>query len=202
MAKKKKAATRRKKKAAAAELPEHSAFLAQSGAVVLILAAVLLLLGGFGTGGPLPVNMFKGVYWALGWAAYITPVALTYWGVYKFKAEDGHIPLPNLAGMLAVLLFSSAWAYTAFATKNMAGVWGGGHGGSVGRVFGDIVLNALDRTPAAIIFFVFALLSILFAFSIKPKDLAKLADLFKRPEGEESELAALKAKAAESETSN
>ncbi len=200
MAKKKKTASRKKKKTAkaAAELPEHSAFLAQSGAVVLILAAVLLLLGGLGTGGPLPVNMFKGVYWALGWAAYLTPVALIYWGVYKFKSEDGHIPLPNLAGMLAVLLFSSAWSYTAFAAKDTAGAWGGGHGGSVGRLIGNVVLNALDRTPAAIIFFVFALLAILFAFSIKPKDLAKLADLFKRSEGgEESELAALKAKAAE-----
>lgn len=197
MAKKKKPVKKSKKAAAAAVTAEHSVFFAQAGAVVLILAAVLLLLGGFGTGGPLPVNMFKGVYWALGWIAYLTPVALIYWGVYKFKAEDGHIPLPNLVGMLAVLLFAASWAYTAFATRQPAGGWGGGHGGTVGRVIGDVVLNALDRTPAAIIFFVFALLSVLFAFSIKPKDLAKLADLFKRPEPDESELAALKAKAAE-----
>src|SRR6185312_2503886 len=197
MAKKKKPVKKGKKTAAAVVTAEHSVFFAQAGAVVLILAAVLLLLGGFGTGGPLPVNMFKGVYWALGWAAYLTPVALIYWGVYKFKAEDGHIPLPNLIGMLAVLLFASSWAYTAFATKQPAGGWGGGHGGSVGRVVGNVVLNALDRTPAAIIFFVFTLLAILFAFSIKPKDLAKLADLFRHPESDESELAALKAKAAE-----
>jgi DNA segregation ATPase FtsK/SpoIIIE, S-DNA-T family len=197
MAKKKKS-TRKKKKAAAAELSEHSVFFAQAGAVVLILAAFLLLLGGFGTGGPLPVNMFKGTYWTLGWVAYLTPVALIYWGVYKFKAEDGHIPLPNLAGMLSVLLFASGWAYTAFAREDAQGAWSGGHGGAVGRVFGDVVLNALDRTPAALIFFVLTLLSIFFAFGIKPKDLRRLADLFKRPEGEEeSELAALKAKAAQ-----
>ncbi len=198
MAKKKKPVKKGKRAAKSAVTAEHSVFFAQAGAVVLILAAILLLLGGFGTGGPLPVHMFKGVYWALGWAAYLTPIVLVYWGVYKFKAEDGRTPLPNLIGILAVLLFSSGWTYTAFASKNAAGSWGGGHGGAVGRLFGNIVLNALDRTPAALIFFVFALLSIFFAFGISPKVLMKLADLFKRPErDEDSELAALKAKATE-----
>ncbi|HVX57895.1 MAG TPA: DNA translocase FtsK 4TM domain-containing protein, partial [Candidatus Saccharimonadales bacterium] len=199
MAKKKKNTRKKSAKAAKAVAAEHSQFFAQAGAVVLILLAFLLLLGGFGVGGPLPVNMFKGAYWALGWAAYLTPLALAYWGVYKFKAEDGHIPLPNLVGMLGVLLFASGWAYTAFAAKDDAGSWGGGHGGSVGRVFGNLILGALDKLPAALIFFVFTVLAVCFAFGISPKVLVKLIDLFRRPEGEgdESELAALKAKAAE-----
>jgi S-DNA-T family DNA segregation ATPase FtsK/SpoIIIE len=199
MAKKKKPVKRKKKAAAKVAPADHSQFFAQAGAVLLMLTAVLLLLGGFGTGGPLPINFFHGVYWTLGWAAYFTPVAFIYWGVYKFKAEDGHIPLPNLIGMLAVLLFSSGWFYTATVSKDGHGGWTGGHGGEVGQVFGNAVLTALDRVPATLIFFVLTLLSVFFAFGISLKVLLKLADLFKRPEGdEESELAALKAKTAES----
>ncbi|MGH7193396.1 MAG: DNA translocase FtsK, partial [Candidatus Saccharimonadales bacterium] len=146
-------------------------------------------------GGPLPVDMFKAAYWCFGWAAYLTPIALAYWGVYKFKAEDGHIPLPNIVGMAAVLLFASSWSYTALASKT-AGGWTGKSGGAVGRTVGNVSLSVLDRVPTALIFFVFTLLAIFFAFGISPKVLLKLADLFKRPEGEEeSELAALKAKA-------
>jgi S-DNA-T family DNA segregation ATPase FtsK/SpoIIIE len=197
MAKKKKS-VKKKKAAAKAVEAEQSQFFAQAGAIVLILVAVLLLLGGFGTGGPLPVNLFHGAYWSFGWAAYLTPVVLTYWGVYKFKSEDGHIALGKLVGILSVMLFASGWSYTALASKDAHGAWVGGHGGAVGRVFGNVVLNALDQTPAALIFFVFTVLSIFFAFGISPKVLMKLADLFKRPErDEESELAALKAKASE-----
>jgi S-DNA-T family DNA segregation ATPase FtsK/SpoIIIE len=197
MAKKKKP-IKRKKKAAAAVPAEHSQFFAQAGAIVLILASVLLLLGGFGTGGPLPVNLFHGAYWSFGWAAYLTPVALTYWGVYKFKSEDGHIALGKLIGILSVLLFASGWTYTALVNKNAHGAWVGGNGGAVGRAFGNVVLGALDQTPAALIFFVFTVLSIFFAFGISPKVLLKLANLFKRQKSdEESELAALKAKASE-----
>jgi S-DNA-T family DNA segregation ATPase FtsK/SpoIIIE len=197
MAKKKKPVKRKKKAAAKAESADHSQFFAQSIAVVLILAAILLLLGGFGTGGPLPVNFFHGVYWTLGWAAYLTPVALVYWGVYKFKSEDGRIPIPNLFGMLAVLLFASCWFHTAFVRQNAQDAWIGGHGGAVGRVFGNTVLNALDRMPATLVFFVLTVLSIFFAFGISLKVLLKIPDLFKGKESDESELAALKAKATE-----
>jgi S-DNA-T family DNA segregation ATPase FtsK/SpoIIIE len=205
MAKKKK--TTRKKKI---ELtPERSPFWALSGAIVLMLAAVFLLLGGFGTGGPLPVDLFHGTYWIFGWAAYLTPIALIYWGVYKFMAEDRRIPLSKLIGMLAVLIFASAWCYVIFAHKVWVETnpilplvvqnWAGGHGGEVGRGVGGVALVALDKTPAALLFFVFTILAIFFAFGISPKVLLKLGDLFKRPEREtdDSELAALKAKAGE-----
>jgi S-DNA-T family DNA segregation ATPase FtsK/SpoIIIE len=196
MAKKKKRTT--KKKAQAVTL-ERSPFWGQAGAVLLVLAAILLLLGGFGTGGPLPVNLFHAVYWTFGWAAYITPVALVAWGIYKFMAEDHQIPLGKLFGMSAVLLFSSAWIHVAFASKDAASDWVGGHGGAVGRVVGNVVLEALDKMPAALLFFVLTVLAVFFAFGINLKVLLKLADLFKRPEGEGegNDLAALKAKAAE-----
>ena len=53
-----------------------------AGGVVLCVLALFMLLGGFGTGGSLPVGMFKGGYWAFGWAAYLLPVAFAYWGIY------------------------------------------------------------------------------------------------------------------------
>jgi S-DNA-T family DNA segregation ATPase FtsK/SpoIIIE len=195
MAKKKKPVKRKSSKAVAAE---PSPFWALSGAILLMVAAFLLLLGGFGTGGPLPVNFFHGAYWSLGWVAYLTPVALVYWGVHKFKAEDRQIPLSNFMGMLAVLLFAGGWAHVAFASKNRSGDWTGGHGGAVGMGLGNALLSALDKIPAGLLFFVFTVLAVFFAFGISLKVLAKLLDLFKRePKEEDSELAALKAKAAE-----
>jgi DNA segregation ATPase FtsK/SpoIIIE, S-DNA-T family len=93
----------------------------------------------------------------------------------------------------------TSWLHTAFSTKDGAGMWGGGHGGEVGQLVGNMALSALDKTPASLVFFVFTVLAAFFAFGINPKLILKLADLFKRPEreGEEGELAALKAKAAE-----
>lgn len=196
MAKKKKPV--RKKRAAAAPL-EPSPFWGQAAGVVLILVAVFLLIGGFGTGGPLPVNLFHGAYWTLGWAAYLTPVALVYWGVYKFTSEERQIPLSKWVGMLCLLVFASAWSYVAFASKDAAGNWAGGHGGAAGKGIGNLALSALDKIPASLLFFVFTVLAVFFAFGISLKVLLKLADLFRRPEGEgeDNDLAALKAKAGE-----
>jgi S-DNA-T family DNA segregation ATPase FtsK/SpoIIIE len=197
MAKKKKPVKKKTSKAASkAASIEKSPFWAQAGAIGLMILAFLLLLGGFGIGGPLPVNLFHGDYWLLGWVAYLTPVALVYWGVHKLVAEDKQIPLEKLVGMLSVLVFASCWAYVAFATKPPHGSWGGGHGGSVGETVGNVVLTALDRVPASIVFFVLTILAVFFAFGISLKVLLKLADLFKKPEGEEG-LEALKAKAGE-----
>ncbi len=195
MAKKKKQT--RKKKVEAVAPSEHSAFWAYSGAILLFIAALFLLLGGFGTGGKLPIGMFKGVYVALGWAAYIAPVALIYWGVYKFTSEDRRIPLPKLAVMIAVLVSSASFFFTMFATQAADGSWEGGHGGWIGSIVGAAVLQALDKIPAAIIFFVSTVLAIFYAFSISPKVILKLAEPFKRRE-RDTDINELKAKAAES----
>jgi S-DNA-T family DNA segregation ATPase FtsK/SpoIIIE len=195
MAKKKKAVKRKNKKKLAEA--EQSPLWSMGGAVLLIVLAFLLLLGSFGTGGKLPVNLFRGDYWALGWAAYLTPMALVYWGVHKLKAENKQIPISNFVGMLAVVVFASAWSYVAFASKHGSN-WQGGHGGEAGKTIGNVVLSALDKFPAGLIFLAFAVLSLFFAFGINPKVLLKLGDLFKRHEGEpESELAALKANAGD-----
>ena len=75
MAKKKKQTRSRKK---TEEVTERSAFWPLAGAVLMMVLAVFLLLGGFGTGGALPKSLFHGAYWTLGWAAYLTPVALIF----------------------------------------------------------------------------------------------------------------------------
>lgn len=192
MAKKKKHS---KKKAAAPVYAERSPFWGYSAAVALILVALFLLIGGFGTGGPLPTGLFGGAYWLLGYAAWLTPVALVYWGVYKFAAEDHRIPLGKLFGMLAVLLFGASWFFTAFASKQLDGTFTGGHGGTVGSGIGGAVLTALDKVPASLLFFVFTVFAVFFAFGISPKVILKVGDLFKREEVEDDGLAALKAKA-------
>jgi DNA segregation ATPase FtsK/SpoIIIE, S-DNA-T family len=195
MAKKKKTTRKKNAKAAEASL-EQSRFWSTSAAILLMVIAFLLLLGGFGTGGPLPVDLFHGAYWTLGWAAYLTPIALAYWGVHKLRAEDKQIPLSNFAGMLAVLLFAAAWSQVAFVSKTDSGSWQGGHGGNIGMGIGNAALAALDKIPASLLFFVFTVLALCFAFGVSLAHLLKLKELFKR-EQDESELEALKAKAAE-----
>ena len=196
MAKKKKQT--RKRKVVEAEV-ERSPFWPLSWAIAMMVAAILLLLGGFGTGGPLPIDLFHGAYWLFGWAAYLTPFALIYWGAYKFKAEEHRLPRGNTISGLAVVIFAAAWAFTAFAGKDAAGAWSGGHGGQIGKLVGSAVLAALDKLPASFIFVVLVVLAVFFCFGISPMALLHLIDPFRRPkrDDETNDLAALKAKAVE-----
>jgi len=197
MAKKKK--TTKKKKPTVDTVVERSPFWALSGAVLMMVLAVFLLIGGFGTGGPLPVDLFKGAYWGFGWAAYLTPVALMYWGIFKFNAEDRRIPLAKLTGMIAFLVFAAGWADIVFAERKPSGVWLAGHGGSFGHTIGSGLLIVLDKVPAGFLLIILTLLAGCFAFGVSLKIFAKLANLFKKREREDGEgdLASLKAKAAE-----
>lgn len=180
-------------------IAERSPFWGYSAAVILILAALFMVLGGFGTGGALPKGLFGAAYWLFGYAAWLTPVALVYWGVYKWNSEDHRIPLSNLFSMVGLLLFSSGWFYTAFASKitsDLSTTYAGGHGGNIGKGVGGAVLTLLDKMPASLLLFVFAVFTFFFAFGISPKVILKP---FERREREEADgLEALKNKAAES----
>ncbi len=195
MAKKKQTTRRKKVEAAPAE---RSAFWPLTGAILMMLLAIFLLLGGFGTGGALPQNLFNGAYWGLGWGAYLTPLALVYFGVHKFKSEDRQIPLGKLVSMLAFLLAVASWLHVAFVTKT-AIEYTGGHGGNIGKLIGGTVLGALDKIPAALLFFVGSVLLFFLCFGISPKVILKVFGLFKRKvrDDETTDLAALKAKATE-----
>ncbi|HSX05784.1 MAG TPA: DNA translocase FtsK 4TM domain-containing protein [Candidatus Saccharimonadales bacterium] len=182
------------------EVRERSPFWGYSAAVLLMLVALFLILGGFGTGGTLPKGMFGAAYWLFGYAAWLTPVALVYWGVYKFNADDQRVPLSNLFSMVALLVFASSWFHTAFATKLADATITGGHGGNVGKGVGGMVLALLDKIPASLLLFVLAALAFFFAFGLSIKDVAlRLFGGFRRDREDEGEdgLLALKHKAAE-----
>jgi hydrogenase/urease accessory protein HupE len=90
MAKKKKKSAKKKhvkKQAAVAEVSKQSTFWPLAAAIIMMVVALFLLLGGFGSGGPLPKDLFHGVYWGLGWAAWLSPVALVFFGILKFREE-------------------------------------------------------------------------------------------------------------------
>ncbi len=198
MAQKKKPTNSRSKKAAEEAVVERSPFWAYTGAVLLCVTALFMLFGGFGTGGPLPKGLFHAGYWLFGWAAYLLPLALVYWGIYKFTAEDHRIPLAKLFGMLAILFFTSGFLFTTFASHNAAGEWAGGHGGESGHLLGGAVLSMLDKFPASITFLVFTMMSVFFAFAISPKVLLQLGAFFKRDNEEvegETDLGKLKSRA-------
>ncbi len=192
MAKKKKQ-TRKKK---VEEVRERSVFWPMAGAILLIVTAFFLLLGGFDTGGPLPINMFKGAYEVLGIAAYLTPLALICFGIWKFSSEDRQIPFGKFVSMLAFLAMSAAWLHVGFVNKDiMTDEYTDGHGGAVGRVIGGVVLSALDKLPASILFFIFMILTFMLTFGISPRIFLSLLDMFKRPEREDTDIAELKQRA-------
>lgn len=188
MAKKKK----QSRKVQQEEYAERSAFWPYAGGVILVLLAIFVLLGGFGTGGPLPTGLFEGAYWALGWAAYLVPIALVYFAAAKFLTVDKRVPLPALVSMFALVILAATWLHTSMVTKQADLTYSGGHGGRVGKLFGDLALGALDKAPASIMFFVFTVLLFFLTFGISPRILMNVFRLFKRPEQEDTDLATLK----------
>ncbi|HEY1645168.1 MAG TPA: DNA translocase FtsK 4TM domain-containing protein, partial [Candidatus Saccharimonadales bacterium] len=195
MAKKRKTKKRVSPKAAESS-KSSSALVDYSLSVVLILLGIFILIGGFNTGGSLPVGLFHGGYWTLGWAAYGLPIALIYAGIYKFKAETHKLPTEKLISMVVALAFLSCLLYTSFATKTAANALVGGHGGNFGKLIGAAFLNVLDKLPASLLFAVASLMAIFFAFGISPNVIISFFKLFKaKDKEEENDLAALKSRA-------
>jgi len=162
---------------------ERSPFWPLAGGILLCLLAALVLLGGFGTGGNLPVTSFKGGYWAFGWAAYLLPLALAYWGVLKFVGEENRIPFGKFVSMIGLLVFTACWLHTGLNSDKA--YIASGHiskGGFVGESIGGAVLQALDPLPATLLFMIFGLLSAFFAFGVSPRILLAAGSLFKRRE--------------------
>lgn len=171
MAKKKKRTTKRKStKKKVENIPkEPNLFLRQFGAVLLLVLALFLLLGGFGTGGSLPKGMFGLMYDLFGIAAYLTPIALGYWGIHKIRAEEHQLPFNRILSMATLIAVSSLWFNVVFATKDATGAWENGKGGSVGELIGGITLNALDKIPAAILFFILLVVVACWTFNVPLK---------------------------------
>lgn len=186
---------RRSRKKPTSEPTERSPFWAFAGATLLCLAALFLLLGGFGTGGPLPIGLFGAAYAVFGWAAYLVPVALVYWGIAKFISDDHRISFGKFMGMLCILLFAAGFLSVTSPGGPGIAANEAGHGGATGDLLAGMAGSALDTVPAAILFLVLTLLAVCFAFAITPAMLLSLFKLFRREPRSEEDLAALKAKA-------
>ncbi len=196
MAKKRK--TKKRTNSKVEESNNKSAFFDYSISVGLILVGLFVLIGGFGTGGTLPVGLFHGGYWSIGWAAYALPIVLIYLGAFKFATEKHKLPIEKIVTSILALVFFSVLLYTIFVSKNSVGILVGGHGGNLGKFIGSAFLNILDNIPASILFGVAALLSFFFAFGVAPSSILSLLKLLKRPEKDKEEindLAVLKARA-------
>ena len=191
MAKKKQTRSRKKPEP---EIREPSPVVGYILAVTFVLLAIFIVLGGFNTGGSLPTGLFDAVAWLIGWGAWLVPISLLYWGYYKFTSEDHRVPKGRVFSMYAFLVMISAWFFTAFSKAPAPGTAlpQGGDGGKIGGAVGEMMLSALDKVPASLLFFAFGLLAFFFAFGISPSVLLRIKDMFKRPEPDESELASLK----------
>jgi len=164
---------KKKKHTKTKDVEAQSSFWPLSASILMIVIAVFLLLGGFGAGGPLPKGMFNSVYNIFGWGAYITPIALIFWGVLKFRSENRKIPLAKFSGMLAIIISFCCFLQVSCVSINDLGEKTGGHGGYVGKIIGNATLEVIDKMPSAIMFFVFTILAIFWTFNISPKILLK-----------------------------
>jgi len=194
MAKKKKS-TKKKKTNKPEIVKESSGFGLYALAVVLLLLAILLFIGGFGTGGSLPLAMFHGVYWVFGWAAYSVPIILIIASIYIFMREDHLVPRDKLASLIIVLLSFSGLSYVLFANKNSLGSWVGGHGGSVGSLLGSAILSALDKIPAVVVFLILVIIAAAYSLGLTVKDIANLFKHPDRTDDQDTDLSQLKGKA-------
>jgi len=189
-------ALKKSRKKALADKRDLTAFWRSVWAIGFILAGLVLAFGSF-SHAPIPHDFWHGVWWALGTVTIIVPFALIYLGSLKFINEDRRVPLPKMAVVLGLLVFWAGWLHTAFlhgALNSAQQV--GGHGGAIGKFFGNGLAHALGNFLSSLVFFLLGVFAIMFTFSIDPKSLAKLSQLFKREPKEKSEedLAALKAK--------
>ncbi|HVX58648.1 MAG TPA: DNA translocase FtsK 4TM domain-containing protein [Candidatus Saccharimonadales bacterium] len=186
------------KKKAEAKKSSNSGFWRAVGAVGLIVAAIVMAFGAF-ISAPIPHDFWHGAWWAFGAAAVIAPPALLYLGSLKFLSEDQRIPLPNMVGTIALLICFSSLMHTTFIHHDAdPNVWVGGHGGAVGKAAGDTLAGAMGKFLSSLVFFVLSVFAVFFTFSIEPRAMLKLLDLFHREPKEKSEedLAALKEKMA------
>ena len=164
-------------------------------AVALIIFGVVLAFGAF-ISAPIPQNTWEGFWWALGAATVVAPIALIYLGMLKFINEEQRIPLPNMIGTLGLLVFFASWLHVSFLNTDVAGNPVGGHGGEVGAAVGNLLVSALGKFLASLVFFILTVFSFLFTFAIEPRSLLNVFNVFKREPREEGEedLGALKKK--------
>lgn len=187
MAKKRKKSTTKRRTKTAREM---SGFWRGVASVGLIIAGIVLAFGAF-TNADVPHSFWTQSWSAVGGAAVLAPLAFIYLGSLKLLSEDHRIPIPKVLGVGGLLIFLSSWLEVTFSK-----------GGGLGSSITSGVEPAFGGILTGIIFFVLALIALLFTFAIDPRVLLKILELFRREpkEGEEDsgrtseDLAALKSK--------
>src|SRR3972149_3509544 len=163
MAKKRKT-TRKSAKKDQSEIKSSINFWRGVGAISLIIASIVLLFGAF-ISAPIPAGFWDAAWWTLGAAAIVAPLVLIYLGLSKFLSEDQQIPLTKMAGSIGLLVFFASWLHVAFLSTDAAtGSLAGGHGGEVGSTVGDVLMGALGKFLASLIFFVLTVFAVFFTF--------------------------------------
>ena len=195
---KKKKTTNKKKKTKDVVSSSRSPFWSYSAAVLLFILAFFILLGGFNSGGSLPIGLFNAAYWLFGWVAYSLPIFLIYFGVYKFRTEDNRVPLSNLISVCIAVFALSSVFFTSFTVKNIFNNYSLAHGGHIGKFIGGVFLSFLDKLPATILFVTIALFGIFFAFGISPSVFLRFIKYIQAKRDQKSELEDLQNKASES----
>lgn len=193
MAKRKKRSSKKKtssRKKTTSVPKEPNMFLRRTIAIAYFILATLLFLGGFETGGGLPESMFDLVVKGLGFAAYLTPVALAYWGYHKLRADEHVIPFANIVSMGSLLVLLASWLHVAFYEAPTVQTGEAARdGGAVGELIGGGMLSALDKVPAAAFLFILTILAAMWAFGVPYTAFVKL---FERREKADTDLSDLK----------
>ncbi len=195
MAKKKK--SKNKKTTKPEPKKESTGFGLYAAAVLLLLLAVLLFIGGFNTGGKLPVALFHGFYWLFGWAAYVVPFGLIAASMLIFMTEGHKVPKDKMASLIISIFSFSGLAYVLFANKGSLGNWTGGHGGNAGSLIGGAILSALDKIPAVLVFLIIVILAACYTLGITAKDLLRKLKRKGKVDAGDTDLDELKNKVAE-----
>ena len=173
-------------------------FARQAFAVLMIVLAAILFIGGFGVGA-LPSSIFGIIYKLLGFAAYLMPIALVYWGVHKIKDEENTLPKLRLLSMSCLLLSFAVLNHALFASKHAdvsTAQWEDGKGGIIGQVIGGAFLSAFDKVPAIVIALLLTVVTAFWTFGLP---FSMLLAPFRRPEREaDTDIEELKSRAGES----
>jgi S-DNA-T family DNA segregation ATPase FtsK/SpoIIIE len=181
------------------EKKQSSPFWKQVYAFLLVVLALFLLIGGFRSGGPLPIWLFEKASWLVGLAAYFLPVTLIYLAIVKFKTEGNSIPFGKVMSALLTPAFMAGMLHVFLDRADaQSAANDGAYGGQIGNFFSSILLGFLSPSTSFVLLLVFMLISLFFTFSIQPKLVfgwlyAKLRALFARPPRDE--IAEMKAKA-------
>ncbi|MDQ3158648.1 MAG: DNA translocase FtsK [bacterium] len=150
-------------------------------AVGMIIIAMFLLLGGFGAGGSLPTNLFNGVYWLLGYAAYLSPLVLVFLGYHKLRHEEKKIPKDRFFAAILGITFVAVWLYTGLSGSSPSSAETS-EGGSVGSALGNLTLSALSQIPATITFFTLSIVAFFLASGVSPRSFLNIFGLAKKEE--------------------